>query len=807
MSNTSSNFWSELLNFNVQGNTVASARREDSMSNQSSISSSGSGHRTFGLIGSRAGSRGGANVSVQNSNNNNNVGSQGSEGRGMPSIPQLPGLMNVAPNQQQQQQLAAQHPMPQSVNSGQQGSNNGASSSVGSRHASSRGQGSTVGSRQRTITINGRTINVPPPPPRRPMGSSGISSGHSSSSLSDSLPSIIDTAPRVSHQTSSSNSTAAHFGSSSIPRVSHQTSLTNTTSINGMPPLLSSFTGVDAFAALFSRTVDRTNDEILQTSKVILPKASRGKVGSSTFNKNRGDATRGIEHPFGVDKSLMSELYGEQDGNDAKKRYIQDRTMIDVAKQDEMTEHLEAYDMDDLFHVFLLKPNMDVDAHLASGGDLADLFDRTQSRHAVSDWSDLEIRNVCLHQALLNRRNDDIVSQEWALSFIKNSVTIDLQAQIKLAYDVLDPLYQGAVMYAWLLQREVFRSSRKTIEANQAFLKLSARVGLGRVTGENVNQYAAEWKAVVSRLEKEGELHREAIKDCVQGLTKSSVPRFKNLMDNYMLDLEKTNLESGHKVYLWGQPDTKHEIWYILNLAIDLYKSMCLSNEWKVPNKPHSKFGAAVGPDDEVTCFNCGTKNHKGGVKHCPLPKNPEMIKKNRDEFLRQKNQERGGANTTPNGYNRNKSWGNGDRSPPTNADKGGVRMIDGALHAWCAHENSGQGAWVTDHSTGYHHQKCSDSSWNLGSLAKVCPTHILLTFGKRKTAKQRREAKKQKAAAARAAKNDSNNNDNNNNNTGGSNNNNSGSGNIDKNLASQTLRSLRKAPRVKKPFVVWRRL
>ena len=133
MSNTSSNFWSELLNFNVQGNTVASARREDSMSNQSSISSSGSGHRTFGLIGSRVGSRGGANVSVQNSNNNNNnnnnVGSQGSVVSGIPSIPQLPGLMNVAPNQQQQQ-LAAQHPMPQSVNSGQQGSNNGASASV-----------------------------------------------------------------------------------------------------------------------------------------------------------------------------------------------------------------------------------------------------------------------------------------------------------------------------------------------------------------------------------------------------------------------------------------------------------------------------------------------------------------------------------------------------------------------------------------------------------------------------------------------------------------------------------------------------
>ena len=167
MSNTSSNFWSELLNFNVQGNTVASARREDSMSNQSSISSSGSGHRTFGLIGRPVGSRGGANVSVQNSNNNNNVGSQGSVASGMPSIPQLPGLMNVAPNQLQQH-LAAQQPMPQSVNSGQQGSNNSASSGVGSRHASSRGQGSTVGSRQRTITINGRTINVPPPPPRRP---------------------------------------------------------------------------------------------------------------------------------------------------------------------------------------------------------------------------------------------------------------------------------------------------------------------------------------------------------------------------------------------------------------------------------------------------------------------------------------------------------------------------------------------------------------------------------------------------------------------------------------------------------------
>ena len=211
---------------------------------------------------------------------------------------------------------------------------------------------------------------------------------------------------------------------------------------------------------MFSLDMERLDEDIIKTNNVILPRAARGTVGSSTFAKNRREATKGITHLIGVPVHLQSAQWGEEEGNDTKKKYIQDQQLLNTTKVQEMKEHIIAYDFDAFFHVFCVKEGVDINEQIASGNNLKDSFDRSHTVHAIKDWNDLTITDVCAHQLMLNRYNDDKVGREWCMAHIKNSITIDLLAQLNLKYDELDERYQGCVTFAWLLMEEVFGSTR-----------------------------------------------------------------------------------------------------------------------------------------------------------------------------------------------------------------------------------------------------------------------------------------------------------------------------------------------------------
>ena len=328
---------------------------------------------------------------------------------------------------------------------------------------------------------------------------------------------------------------------------------------------------------MFSLDMERLDEDIIKTNNVILPREACGTVGSSTFAKNCKEAIEGITHLLGVPVHLLqSAQWGEEEGNDTKKKYIQDQQLLDTTKVDEMKEHIIAYDFDAFFHVFCVKEGVDINEQIASGNNLKDAFDRSHTVHDIKDWNDLTITDVCAHQLMLNRYNDDTVGREWCMAHIKNSVTIDLLAQLNLKYDELDERYQGCVTFAWLLMKKylVVRVS-ETTESLQTFLKIIKKKGLGHYPGENVNQMATEVKTAVSSLYAIGELRRETTKDVATGLTITSVDPFKRVFEEYLLEIEKNDLGVGSD-YMWNQTSTKGEINHLLNLGIAKYKATVL---------------------------------------------------------------------------------------------------------------------------------------------------------------------------------------------------------------------------------------
>ena len=572
--------------------------------------------------------------------------------------------------------------------------------------------------------------NVPPPPPRR---SSGISIG--SQSTIESLPAPV-LPVHIPHAARGTTFQRSNVGNTGVPA-------SNAVSV-------AEFVGGDMFEKMFSLDMERLDEDIIKTNNVILPRAARGTVGSSTFAKNRREATEGITHLIGVPVHLQSAQWGEEEGNDTKKKYIQDQQLLNTTKVQEMKEHIIAYDFDAFFHVFCVKEGLDINEQIASGINLKDSFDRSHTVHAIKDWNDLTITDVCAHQLMLNRYNDDKVGREWCMAHIKNSITIDLLAQLNLKYDELDERYQGCVTFAWLLMEEVFGSTRETTESLQTFLKIIKRKGLGHYPGENMNQMATEVKAVVSSLHAIGELRRETTKDIATGMTITSVDPFKRVFETYLLEIEKNDLEVGSD-YMWNQTSTKGEINYLLNLGITKYKAMGKAGLWTTPAKGGARFGTATDEppgkgwtngSKELDCFNCGNK-HKGGAKECRKPFDKEAFERRRNAYYEKKRQERGqDSSTTPSNYNRNKSWG---------APKQGeahCKLIDGVAHSFCSKCNGGKGRWVTDHSTNYHAAKGNDSNWTLASLAKLQPQHPLLTMGTGKTPAQKKAVKKKESAS-----------------------------------------------------------
>lgn len=703
---------------------------------------------------------------VSNNNNNNNRSLGGNSGRYAPPPP-------ITQQQLGRSRAAPMVGLPFSVSS--QSNRHGplpqlTSQSVTSASRTVRANGRSVTSAPPVInTINNRGFStasqsqfswegggsggiphtvysgVPPPPPRPGLRGHQSARHHNdnasiTSSLQGSLPSLdIDGAAMA------------------------RTRLRDRMVAEGLPTVLE-----DKFDSMFDQDEPIPAEEIMEANVLILPRQDRGVSGTSTFIKNEKRATEGISHAIGVPTFLRTTQFGDEDGNDTKKKWIQDSALTNNIKMKEFNLHLKQFDFDRLFWVYKIRPDINIDEYVDPKKSMKSVFDRSVApTHAVEQWSELTLNEVCIHQLALNKHNkSDKVGESWCLQFIKASTTLDLQGQVELEYTKLHPLYRGPVTYMWLVMKEVFGSTRETTKSLQKYLELCEQRGLGLKVGENVNQYATEAKAVVEKLAADGELRSESTRGIVAGLCICSNPQFKKLMDNYLLDIDKHDLEVNDG-FMWGQPDTKGEIFHILDKAVIKYKSLSKAGEWVPPVKGGAKFGSVsnvpgAGWANGQDCFNCGESGHI--VSACPKPFNKQEVERRRDEYYKKKRAAGGDKNNSSPGYNRGKPWGKPKVGEPT------IKLFKGKTYCYCTKCNNGDGAWVEDHSSNLHAKAMSTPGWTKESIDN--DQHPLFTFGNGKS-KSKKKSKKSKGAESDSS--------------GGGN-----DGNIDKTLAAATLKKFK---------------
>ena len=485
----------------------------------------------------------------------------------------------------------------------------------------------------------------------------------------------------------------------------------------------------DLFNVIFDRPTARTNVDLVGTSKVILPRDARGDKGTYTFHKNRGFAIQGIDNKLGVPSYLHNDIFGFKDNGDGKDQKIQNQILIDQRKMEKIVEHCTEYDFAYVFNIYPQADlNVDPDEYVLSGGDFQDLFDTSVTINMLKEYTEATYVDALMHQINLNRFSSDETSLEWALAFLKNSVTDDLHSQVAIEYNDLPDVQQGPVMYLYLVLQEVFGSCRESVDSLQKFLKHVKSKGVPAWKGENVYVFSQVVKGAVSKLEHEGQLHADALTDVMEGLCRCTVPEFKEVMQKYKNDRAVFELENNVGDFMWDCKSTKEEIFHILSIGVKKYKSMAQAKEWSVPSSK-SRFNASLTDgnqnDGKVDCWNCN-KRHKGGAKECRMPRDEEAIKRNREAFLKKKREAKAAKSisnsSSQSDYKRTNDWS----KPQANES---VRVINGVAHCFCKLCGD-DGMWVKDHSKGYHHKAQADD-WSLASLKELSPKHPLFTFKK----------------------------------------------------------------------------
>ena len=376
--------------------------------------------------------------------------------------------------------------------------------------------------------------------------------------------------------------------------------------------------------ALFSRPVDAPDSDIADSVGVIVRKDQQGDVGSKRYTYTQLDATAALDPPFGVAKHFVSSLDGEtEEGNQTQDMWIQDSFAMNLSKVDELNTRLINYDLKRIFLVCVLKAGVNPQSvtHVIDmwGSGTIDM---------MLAWESIDWVTACYWQYSINKRanDEDRVSNAWTSQLLYNSCTTDLRDQINLKYEHLPATFKGAVTYAWLLFYTLFARSRETVSALKKFLEFFALNGLQKLRGESVVLAKKELVAVCKRLDAARDLPEDTPLDIIKGLQKCSVQPFCNYFAHQLHDATKASLNVTTVGAAQGY--VMSEVNEILTEALDLYHSLCTTNQWNIPMG--HKLGASLGTTN-VTCWNCGG-NHT--LKDCTEPHDEVQIAKSRKEFF-----------------------------------------------------------------------------------------------------------------------------------------------------------------------------
>ena len=138
-----------------------------------------------------------------------------------------------------------------------------------------------------------------------------------------------------------------------------------------------------------------------------------------------------------------------------------------------------------------------------------------------------------------------------------------------------------------------------------------------------------ELVAVCNRLCAARDLPEDTPLDIIKGLQKCSVQPFRDYFAHQLQKAMKVSLNVSTVGAV--QSYVMSEVNEILTEALDLYHSLCTTNQWNIP--VGHKLGASLGTTN-VTCWNCGG-NHT--LKDCTEPHDEVQMAKSRKDFFDKK--------------------------------------------------------------------------------------------------------------------------------------------------------------------------
>ena len=418
--------------------------------------------------------------------------------------------------------------------------------------------------------------------------------------------------------------------------------------------------------------------------------------------------TAALDIKFGVTKSSLT--YTAEEGDITRHQFCQEQYTNTLDGIDRLIYRMSQYSMRGLLVIHRSKIISD------GGGTAEELLDFTREADLAEDWHNVPWVEIVQYQELLKRQSNKASKQAdgYLYHMLRASCTNSLREVIEKDFNRLRESQRGGLTYFWLLVNNQLRSTPGVVASLKTFLILFSQKGPSMF--ENMLQGAKQLKTAVNLLAGGQDLPHNADRLVLIGGTKSKNQLMKDVCNKTLLETELHRLSTfgGITAESNSQKSLRTNALKSIDLLEQVYLDQTAGNLAFADfqkDKRISLAGVRPGGDHgaDRKCFNCEKKGCS--VKTCKEPPNPARIKKNFEEFKKQK---RSGKNTatspatTPNG------------SVPERASF--IKDDDGFHMAWCGDCN----AYTKTHSSKYHNVwKADPERFN---LSKISPNHQLIT-------------------------------------------------------------------------------
>lgn len=461
--------------------------------------------------------------------------------------------------------------------------------------------------------------------------------------------------------------------------------------------------------------VGLSDSEAAASSGVIVPKKSRGDVGSREYLRYMSEATMALESKMGAPSHMVSSRDGEaEDGDETRHRYIQETYVSNLQKVDLVSKRCIEFDFMD---IILIPEKVD---NFTSNPKLK--YSPTNKKDLIVHFDTIPFELVKEWQKDINtyKKEADRISSKWLQSFLYKSCTAALRERIDGYYTALGKTEQGGVTYLYLVLKCLFFLSRDTVAALKKFLSLFRDKGLRRYKGENVVVAQREIDAVCSRLDEVGELPKETPLDIIEGFTLCSVPQFADIF-RWMLQAARAEGMLEGDAFSDDPLKTKGTLARVTSItakAVESYHALCTASEWHVSRGRANL--AQQGSGTTPICWNCGIPNHT--VKDCTKPKDKAKIEANKKKWQADRAAARN-SNDSGGRVGERRKWGT-DSSGSSNI-AAQIQFVQGEPHAYCSKKlpDGSVCGWNSNHSTKYHGMAQRPGF----DLAAVSPNHPLV--------------------------------------------------------------------------------